>query len=105
MTTMPAYRSTETDPKDIADQIVVLQDDTEHMCARLARTRAIRLTQHEKDCDSNRSPPPSRRMSRSMPLPRRCTSHLHTPNQLHRMPAAGAGVQRAHGMRFTSTVH
>ena len=74
MTTMPAYRSPETDPKYTADQIVVTKDDTEHMCARLARTRAIRLTQHEKLCDSNRSPPPSRRMSRSMPLPRRCTS-------------------------------
>ena len=74
MTILPAYRP-ETDPKGTADQIVVTKDDTEHMCARLARTRAIRLTQHEKDCDSNRSPPPSRRMSRSMPLPRRCTSH------------------------------
>ena len=75
MTTMPAYRSPETDPKDTADQIVVTKDDTEHTYARLARTRAIRLTQHEKLCDSNRSPPPSRRMSRSKPLPRRCTSH------------------------------
>ena len=74
MTTMPAYRSPETDPKDTADQIVVTKDDTEHTYARLARTRAIRLTQHEKLCDSNRSPPPSRCMSRSMPLPRRCTS-------------------------------
>ena len=76
MTTMPAYRSPETDPKDTADQIVVTKDDTEHTYARLARTRAIRLTQHEKLCDSNRSPPPSRCMSRSMPLPRRCTSQV-----------------------------
>ena len=74
MTTMPAYRSPDTDSKDTTDQIVVTKDDTEHMCARLARTRAIRLTQHENKCDSNRSPSPSRRMSRSMPLPRHSTS-------------------------------
>ena len=73
MSAMTAHRSPATDPKDTADQIVVTKDDTEHMYARLARTRAIRPTPHEKLCDSNRSPPPSRRMSRSRPLPRRCT--------------------------------
>ena len=80
---MPAYRSPDTDPKDTADQIVVTKDDTEHMYARLARTRAIRSTPHEKLCDSNRSPPSSRRMSRSMPLPRRCTFqkyHMYARN-------------------------
>ena len=68
MTTMPAYRSTATDSKDTADQIVVTKDDTEHMYARLARTRAIRPTPHDDLCDSYRPPPSSRRMSRSMPL-------------------------------------
>ena len=68
MSAMTAHRSPDTDPKDSADQILVPKDDAEHTYARLVRTRATRPTRHEKLCDSHRSPPSSRRMSRSMPL-------------------------------------
>ena len=75
MSAMTAHRSPDTDPKDSADQILVPKDDAEHTYARLAHTRATRLTGHDKLSESHRSPPPSRQMSRCMPLPRRCTSH------------------------------
>ena len=75
MSDMTAYRSTDSDSKDTTDQILVTKDDAEHTYARLAHTRATRPTEHDELSESQRSPPPSRHMSRCMPLPRRCTSH------------------------------
>ena len=75
MSDMTAYRSTDSDSKDTTDQFLVTKADAEHMYARRAPTRATRPTSHEKLSGSQRSPQPSRHMSRCMPLPRRCTSH------------------------------
>jgi len=100
MSDMTAYRSTDSDSKDTTDQFLVTKADAEHMYARRAPTRATRPTSHEKLSGSQRSPQPSRHMSRCMPLPRRCTSqaeervttaspdyprpaHAHRPNSKH----------------------
>ena len=80
MSDMTAYRSTDSDSKDTTDQFLVTKDDAEHTYARLAHTRATRPTPHDDLSGSQRSPSPSRHMSRSMSLPRRCTSQNRERN-------------------------